>query len=49
MSPPNEGAWMKGVRVDSVRMLREVLKEATTRVQEEGKGMLVEALMEQRA
>ncbi|KAI0973661.1 thiamine pyrophosphate enzyme [Xylaria arbuscula] len=39
------GAWMKGLRVQTVAELREVLHLAKSRVAEEGKGMLIEILM----
>lgn len=39
---------MKGVRVSTVKELREKLLEAAERVQVEGRGMLVEALMQNR-
>ncbi|PQE08955.1 thiamine pyrophosphate enzyme protein [Rutstroemia sp. NJR-2017a WRK4] len=42
------GGWMKGVRVSTVRELRKELGEAAERVQVEGRGLLVEALMENR-
>ncbi|GAB1316880.1 Thiamine pyrophosphate enzyme [Madurella fahalii] len=38
-------AWMKGVRVRTVGELREALKRAKTRLAEEGKAMLIEALL----
>lgn len=38
--------WMKGVRVRNVRDLREALREAAIRVGQEGRGMLIEVLME---
>jgi thiamine pyrophosphate-dependent acetolactate synthase large subunit-like protein len=42
------GGWMKGVRVSTVRELRKELEEAAERVRVEGRGVLVEALMENR-
>jgi hypothetical protein len=42
------GGWMKGVRVSTVKDLRKELEEAAERVQVEGRGVLVEALMQNR-
>ena len=42
------GGWMKGVRVSTVKELTKELKEAAERVQVEGRGVLVEALMQNR-
>jgi len=39
---------MKGVRVSMVKELRKELEEAAERVQVEGRGLLVEALMQNR-
>ncbi|KAI9168066.1 Acetolactate synthase-like protein [Paramyrothecium foliicola] len=38
--------WMKGVRVRNVKELKEALQLATSRVGEQGKGMLIETLMQ---
>ncbi|KAF2110651.1 thiamine pyrophosphate enzyme [Lophiotrema nucula] len=38
--------WMKGVRVDTVGALKAELRKASSRVQETGKGMLIEVLMQ---
>ena len=42
------GGWMKGVRVSTVKDLRKALEKAVERVQVEGRGVLVEALMQNR-
>ena len=42
------GGWMKGVRVATVQQLHKELRDAVIRVQESGRGVLVEALMEGR-
>jgi thiamine pyrophosphate-dependent acetolactate synthase large subunit-like protein len=42
------GGWTKGVRVSTVKELRKELEEAAERVQVEGRGVLVEALMQNR-
>jgi hypothetical protein len=42
------GCWMKGVRVATVQQLRKELEDAAKRVEVDGKGVLVEALMEGR-
>lgn len=42
------GGWMKGVRVSTVKDLRKALEIAVERVQVEGRGVLVEALMQNR-
>jgi len=42
------GGWMKGVRVNTVKDLEQELVEAAKRVQVEGRGVLVEALMQDR-
>ena len=42
------GGWMKGVRMSTVKELRNELEEAAERVQVEGQGVLVEALMQNR-
>ncbi|KAF2657499.1 thiamine diphosphate-binding protein [Lophiostoma macrostomum CBS 122681] len=42
------GGWMKGVRVATVQQLRKELEDAARRVEIDGKGVLVEALMEGR-
>ncbi|TVY90723.1 Benzoylformate decarboxylase [Lachnellula willkommii] len=42
------GGWMKGVRVSTVKELRKELEEAAERIQVEGQGVLVEALMQNR-
>jgi hypothetical protein len=39
------GHWMKGARVKTVAQLKDALREATRRVGEEQKGMLIEVLM----
>lgn len=36
--------WMKGEQARTERKLRETLKDATTRVARQGKGMLIEAI-----
>ncbi|KAI1347558.1 putative thiamine pyrophosphate enzyme [Xylaria sp. FL0043] len=43
---PNESkTWMQGLRVKTLKELKEALKVASIRVAKEGKGMLIEALM----
>ncbi|KAI1264740.1 thiamine pyrophosphate enzyme [Xylariaceae sp. FL1019] len=44
-SMQEETGWMKGVRVKSVRELRDALQYATSRVSESRKGMLIEVMM----
>ena len=41
------GGWMKGVRASTVKDLKKELEKAVERVQE-GRGVLVEALMQNR-
>lgn len=38
-------AWMKGMRVRTVKEFKEALEHANSRVAEEGKGMLIEVQM----
>ncbi|KAF2839593.1 thiamine pyrophosphate enzyme [Patellaria atrata CBS 101060] len=40
------GDWMRGVRVKTVKEFRTELKNAVTRVQKNGQGMLIDALIE---
>lgn len=38
--------WMQGARVNTVKALRSQLEQAVTTVREQGRGFLLEALME---